>query len=344
MSLKPDFWRATLDTNPDHCNLNCVMCEDHSPYGDDRATRSAEGRIRPIMDKGLLEKVVREVAALGFREIIPSTMGEPLLYPHFELFLELCHELGLKLNLTTNGTFPGPQKHQSVEHWARRIVPIGSDVKISWNGATSQTHRDIMLGAELDEHINKAKRFIAVRDELADQNYCSMTMQLTFMRQNLHEIPDMVRLAASMGFDRVKGHQLWAHFPELETQSLRNDIVFATRWNRVVEECEAIVQEQTVPGGRPLRLDNFFKLDLANLDDIAPDGECPFLNKEIWVDPTGRFNVCCAPDQQRKSLGEFGNLMDTSVEEVIKGDRYAALVENYRNYDLCKSCNMRRPS
>lgn len=320
------------------------MCEDHSPYGDDRTTRSAQGRLRPIMDKGLLEKVVREVAGLGFCEIIPSTMGEPLLYPHFELFLELCNELGLKLNLTTNGTFPGPQKHQSVEHWARRIVPVGSDVKISWNGATSETHRDIMLGADLEEHIEKAERFIAVRDELANSNYCSVTMQLTFMRQNLHEIPDMVRLAASMGFDRVKGHQLWAHFPELEAQSLRNDIVYATQWNRVVDECQAFVAEQEKSGGYAPRLDNFFKLDLANLDDIAPGGECPFLNKEIWVDPTGRFNVCCAPDQQRKSLGDFGNLVDRSVEEVINGDHYVHLVRNYRSLDLCKSCNMRRPS
>ena len=24
-------WRITFDTNPDDCNLNCVMCEEHSP-------------------------------------------------------------------------------------------------------------------------------------------------------------------------------------------------------------------------------------------------------------------------------------------------------------------------
>ena len=25
-------WRITFDTNPDDCNLHCIMCEDHSPY------------------------------------------------------------------------------------------------------------------------------------------------------------------------------------------------------------------------------------------------------------------------------------------------------------------------
>ena len=25
-------WRITFDTNPDHCNYHCTMCEEHSPY------------------------------------------------------------------------------------------------------------------------------------------------------------------------------------------------------------------------------------------------------------------------------------------------------------------------
>jgi len=296
------------------------------------------------MSKQLLEKVIREAAALGFSEIIPSTMGEPLLYPHFERFLELCQELGLTLNLTTNGTFPSPEKHQNVEYWARRIVPLASDVKISWNGASEAVHSEIMLGASLAQHVDHARRFIAVRDELAAEHYCSMTLQLTFMRGNLSEIPDVVRLAIELGFDRVKGHQLWAHFPELERQSLRNDIVFANQWNRTVQECERIVYEHRALTGKTLRLDNFFELDLGNLDDIAPGGECPFLNREIWVDPAGRLNVCCAPDQQRKGLGEFGNLIDQSLNEIIDGSKYADLVKHYPQNDLCKACNMRRPA
>jgi len=28
------LWRVTLDTNPEDCNLKCIMCEEHSPYSD----------------------------------------------------------------------------------------------------------------------------------------------------------------------------------------------------------------------------------------------------------------------------------------------------------------------
>jgi MoaA/NifB/PqqE/SkfB family radical SAM enzyme len=319
------------------------MCEDHSPYGDDRVTRKKQGRIRPTMNVGLLERIIREVAELGFTEIIPSTMGEPLLYPHFDTFLDLCHELGLKLNLTTNGTFPSPNKHQNVEYWAKRIIPIGSDVKISWNGASADVQKDIMLGANIKQHIDNAKRFIAVRDEMVDFNYCSLTMQLTFMQMNLEEIPNIVRLAIELGFDRVKGHQLWTHFPELERQSLRKDVKYARRWNEIVGLCEQIVREHNASSDRKLRLDNFLRLELENLDDISPTGTCPFLNKEIWVDPTGRFNVCCAPDQERRALGDFGNLNNSNVKDIIEGNDYQTLVANYREQPLCKSCNMRRP-
>ena len=83
------FWRMTLDTIPDHCNLNCIMCEDHSPFSEDRRSRRAAGRLRPIMAPDLMERCMREAAALGIREVIPSTMGEPLLYPHFHRIIEL---------------------------------------------------------------------------------------------------------------------------------------------------------------------------------------------------------------------------------------------------------------
>ena len=137
-------WRLTLDTNPDRCNLRCIMCEEHSPHSDLQTTRRKEGRPRREMTPTLIRKAVSEAAASGqLRELIPSTMGEPLLFEHFDEILSLCDEYSLKLNLTTNGTFP----RLGATEWAKRIVPLASDVKISWNGATKETQESIMLGS-----------------------------------------------------------------------------------------------------------------------------------------------------------------------------------------------------
>jgi len=321
------------------------MCEDHSPFSLTRQERKANGTLRPVMDKSLLNKVIREAASIGVKEIIPSTMGEPLLYPYFDDILSLCHELNLSLNLTTNGTFPSSEKHHNVEYWAQRICPIGSDVKISWNGASEKTQESIMKGINFDTHLSHAKRFIAIRDQVfsKQQHYCSVTMQLTFLESNLEEIPDMIRLAIELGMDRVKGHHLWAHFEEIKEQSLRRNILAVERWNRIVRVCIDIASSHNASAEKPLKLENFFELDPANLDSIAQKGECPFLNHEAWVDPSGRFNVCCAPDKERAKLGDFGNLNDNSLESLFSSARYQNLVENYMDNKLCQGCNMRRP-
>jgi hypothetical protein len=143
ISPLPGPWRITFDTNPDTCNLRCIMCEEHSPLSESQELRKAAGKPRRVMPMDLLRRVIAEGAANGLREVIPSTMGEPLLYEHFDEIVDLCLAHGVKLNLTTNGTFPG----RGARAWAERIAPVTSDVKISWNGATKETHEAIMLGA-----------------------------------------------------------------------------------------------------------------------------------------------------------------------------------------------------
>ena len=202
-------WRITFDTNPDTCNLKCIMCEEHSEHSLLQLQRKKEGRDRRVMPFEMIEKVIAEAAPHGLREIIPSTMGEPLLYDQFEGIIELCQRYGVKLNLTTNGTFP----RLGAAEWAKRIVPVTSDVKISWNGGTKATHEAIMVGSKWENVLENARTFIAIRDAhaAAGGNRCRVTFQLTFLESNVHELADMVRLAIELGVDRVKGHHLWAH-------------------------------------------------------------------------------------------------------------------------------------
>ena len=334
-------WRITFDTNPDDCNLHCIMCEDHSPYSNTQADRRKEGRPRRRMDIGLIRRVLAESAGTPLREIIPSTMGEPLLYRHFDEILDLCAEHGVKLNLTTNGTFPG----RGAEAWAERIVPVTSDVKVSWNGATSATQESVMLGSNWERVLENVRTFIGVRDAhaAAGGNRCSVTLQMTFMEVNYRELPGVVRLAAEMGVDRVKGHHLWVHFGQTADQSLRRSPEAIKDWNRVVDEAYMAADECRLSDGSRVVLDNVFRLDPNDGDDISAGAECPFLGKEAWVAADGRFNPCCAPDALRRTLGDFGNVNGTSLYEIWEGAGYQHLRENYVERSLCRGCNMRRP-
>jgi MoaA/NifB/PqqE/SkfB family radical SAM enzyme len=339
---KPQLMRITLDTNPEDCNLRCTMCEEHSPFS--VYIKETLGGKHRRMPKEWLGPIFKEAKQLGVTEMIPSTMGEPLIYKHFALFIDLCYEYNIKMNLTTNGTFPKTTE-KTVTEWAKLIVPITSDVKISWNGATAETAQNVMHGINFNECVSNVKEFIRIRDEHAKQTgyYCRVTFQLTFMQNNMHELADIVKLAASLGVDRVKGHQLWAHFDEIKHLSMKASAESIAQWNEYVEEAHQAKEKYCKPNGEQVKLENIIPLHDSAKRDIPESYECPFLNKELWISATGKISPCCAPDDLRNTLGDFGNIADMTIEEVLQSDTYRNLVKNYKKIDLCKTCNMRKP-
>lgn len=340
MLEKQGPWRITFDTNPDDCNLRCIMCEEHSIYSTCQTNRKEEGRPRRRMDINLIRKVLREAKGSPLKEIIPSTMGEPLLYRDFDTIIELCHEFNVKLNLTTNGTFP----RYGATKWAEKIVPIASDVKISWNGATKQTSELIMIGSNFEKRLQNVKEFIRIRDLIASEggNFCRLTFQLTFMEIGLEELPDVIRLAASLGVNRVKGHHLWVFAQEMEKQNLRRNKEAILRWNEIVIKAQEVIEKERLPDGSKVILENIYPLDETANEELIREGVCPFLGEEAWVSAEGRFNPCCAPDKERIKLGDFGNLYDLSLESIWTSNAYKELKNNYLQHKVCKNCNMRK--
>lgn len=339
--------RITFDTNPDDCNFSCTMCEQHSQHSPHQKERKAKGIRRRRMDFNLISDTVQESIKYKLQEIIPTTMGEPLQYKEFPRILDLCHEHNIKLNLTTNGSFWG----RGVDAWAELIVPVSVDVKISWNGSTQETQERIMKGSNLMKQITNLRNFIAVRDRVFSSggNYCSVTLQLTFLEDNLNEIPDIVRFAIKTGCDRVKGHQLWAHFDEISDQDLRRNLNSRQRWNVVAAECREIAANNLLSSGKRIILQNFVDLDVSrpientetSIGIVDDNLVCPFLGREAWINHDGRFDPCCAPDEKRKSLGSFGNIKETSLSEIWNSDAYKALVRDYKQKPLCRTCTMR---
>ena len=335
-------WRITFDTNPDDCNMYCVMCEEHSEFSQLKKDRISSGRPHRRMDISVIKETVRQMSSRGLKEIIPSTMGEPLLYRHFLEIIDLCREYNVKLNLTTNGTWLG----LGAEQWAALICPVTSDVKISWNGASASVQESIMKGSRYERRIRDLRTFISIRDRIATErgNHCRITLQVTFMESNLYELPDLVKLAVDMGVDRVKGHHLWAHFPEIQNLDLRRSSESIARWNSVVDKCFQIARDHRRKDGSSILLENFTHIPDGVQKDLPQDWLCPFLGREAWVNYEGRFDPCCAPDAERKSLGYFGSVLDDGgMPAIWESAAYRQLKAGFMENEVCRKCNMRRP-
>jgi len=111
--------RITFITNPHICNQNCDICFSKQAPLDWEHTQE--------MDFSIIEKVVNAFLPLGLKEIIPSTIGEPFLYSRFEDFLLLAKKTNVKVNITTNGTFP----NGGLKKWLPLLLPVLSDIKFS---------------------------------------------------------------------------------------------------------------------------------------------------------------------------------------------------------------------
>jgi glycosyltransferase involved in cell wall biosynthesis/MoaA/NifB/PqqE/SkfB family radical SAM enzyme len=339
---KKKIWRITMDTNPEDCNLNCIMCEEHSPYSNFIPALYREtGVKRRLMNLEDVEDIFQQAKSLGVKEIIPSTMGEPLLYNGIEKIFEFSVKHNIKINLTTNGTFPG----LTIEEWAKLIIPNTTDVKISWNGSTARTMENIMKGLSFDKNLENVKRFIFLRNKYFETRgyYCRITFQVTFLQNNVYELAGIVKLAAELDVDRVKGHHSWIHFEELKEQSMKASRESVLNWNSSVKEAYDAQEKFRKPNGDKVILENIVPFQDNETITVPEDYECPFLEKELWISATGKISPCCAPDALRDSLGHFGTIKTTSLKDVLGSTEYSILVKNYKTKQVCKTCNMRKP-
>ena len=202
-----------------------------------------------------------------------------------------------------------------------------------------------MLGIDFEKAIENVREFITYRDEhFANTGYfCRVTFQLTFMQNNMHELADIVKLAASLGVDRVKGHQLWAHFDEIKNLSMKTSTESINSWNLFVQQAYDAQEKYRKPNGEKVILENVTPLTCNENKAVPDEYECPFLNKELWISATGKISPCCAPDNLRKSLGDFGNINETTIEDVLRSTTYKELAKKYKSKPLCMTCNMRKP-
>ena len=202
-----------------------------------------------------------------------------------------------------------------------------------------------MIGSKWEVVTKNLKTFLEERDKYfyTTNKRCSVTLQLTFLESNILELHDIVKMAIELGVDRVKGHHLWAHFEEIKDLSMRRDEAAINRWNSEVEKVYSLRDKMLLSNGEKIILENFTILAKEGVEDLAPGGSCPFLGKEAWVDPEGKFSPCCAPDDLRKKLGKFGNVNEVKLSDIWQSSEYKSLQKNYFNHELCKTCNMRKP-
>jgi MoaA/NifB/PqqE/SkfB family radical SAM enzyme len=120
--------------------------------------------------------------------------GEPLLYPNLIDCILLVKGAGAQAGFVTSGK-------GLTEEYSKELVRAGTDfIGFSLAGAAARTHNAIRVGSDLDELTTAIRTLVRLKERRQGPR-----IHLTYLmlKENIHELPDAVRLAASMGVPEI---------------------------------------------------------------------------------------------------------------------------------------------
>jgi wyosine [tRNA(Phe)-imidazoG37] synthetase (radical SAM superfamily) len=267
-----------------HCPL-CFLAQRQSKFG--------LGEMPFATVRAAIENALKE----GLREVIPSTMGEPLLYSHFAELLELCEASGVPLNLTTNGSFPG---EWGTEQGMRRLLHACSDIKVSCMGFDDAVFSEMMPGGDFSQWKSNVERLVSLaraeRTASGKAPVSTISLQVTLHKKFASDagaVLSILHWAQSIGIDRIKWN-LAMFLSSVSDEFIRQ---YALEPDKILALNSLLVQSAK---SSKVRCEGslFFAPSLAAREPCGVDSlSCPF-DDELWVLPDGSLQQCPNPERR----------------------------------------------
>jgi radical SAM protein with 4Fe4S-binding SPASM domain len=328
MDRKALLRRVVIETTR-RCNLKCIHCK-VSPENN-------EGNYQAIeMPLEVFERLVPMLRAYH-PQVQLSGHGETLLHRSFMYMLEQAVSAGCQVTFQTNGMLLTPRKIEE-------IIRLGvTSITFSLDAASAELYEKIRRGANFEKVVGNIGAVAEIRDRL--KRPVLLGMEFVVMRMNMHELPDLVLLAARLGVAHIQV----AHLDEYNLtrgQAVTRDPSILP-W---IESAEKEAKAHGVSLGLPSNLPRQEGIPVKGLQSGgAADGLPPHLRgapaglrkacTEPWdsllVRANGEVLPCCIIHEP------YGDLARQSFEEIWSSATYrklrSALLSD-KPFEQCKSC------
>lgn len=305
------------------CNLRCRMCAiqfrtDGRPHGP--AAFMPFERFTAIVDQ-----------FPGLRELQLQGLGEPFMHPRFFDMVRYASARGAEVSVNTNLSY-------MTERAAEECIASGlARLHASLDGATARTYERIRVRASFEKALRNLRRLIAAR-RAAGTAMPFVEITVVAMRENLGELHELVRLAASEGADAVAVQHLCHDFGEASLPAHYRPM-------------RAFVEEQTLLSEAPDRVADAFAraraaaeaagitLRLPSLHAPRAATGCSWPSTGMYFSYAGDVMPCCmigTPDRFN-----FGVADERNLAEVWNGDgyeRFRSALASDRPPEICSSC------
>ncbi|MCC6862187.1 MAG: radical SAM protein [Bryobacterales bacterium] len=315
------------------CNLRCQMCpilfrRDGPPHGPPA-----------FMEFEQFRRLIGQFP--GLRDLHLQGLGEPMMHPRFFDMAAYAAGRGIRVTTNTNLTLLNRRR-------ARLLVESGLDcIHVSVDGATAATFERIRRRARFGVLLGNL-RLLAETKRQWESRLPRLHVVMVVMRQNLHELPAVVQLAAGFGAEEVFVQHLCHDFGESglppEYVPMRDFVESQTLLAEDPERVERHFQEARETAAREnVRL----RLPQTRLR-LHPPGtpgreRCDWPWKGAYFSYQGYAMPCCmvsTPDRIH-----FGNAFDQGVKAVWNGAAYRDFRERLGSEEppeICRSCSLYR--
>ncbi len=282
-------WMMQVEVT-NRCNINCTFCSRHS-------TELKLGDMSPQLCDTVVElsSRVQEIALFGY--------GEPLMSRAFHTLL---HRLRCaRIGFFTNGLLMDVKMFRKILMTTARPL---SYIVFSVDGATAETYETIRTGSNFEKVWRNLCDVVKERDTLG-QSRPILRIEFVAMRDNVAELPQLVRMADQAGVDAIKVSHLVAWDENMAEKSLLHDpILCQTSFAAAAREAE----------NRRIRLE--LPKVFGAIPPHSDTPHCRYPWQYAMISFEGDVRACCFAPQFT-----MGNLRDKSFDDIWNSGAYRKL-------------------
>jgi len=282
------------------CNLNCIHC-----FSDSGKALKNELKFKEIT------ALIDQMAEIGSYELTVGG-GEPFLRSDMLDIIGYAHKAGINLSVSTNATLVNKKLSQKLGKQKLKKM------RVSFEGVSQKTY-EFLRGKNTYKKALRGLRFL--------RENCSFPIYLhvTLIKQNLSELPGLIRLAESFDFQGIElnyalpvGRAASASFilsydEALVVKNMAQKLQRYTRLNMVIPPIPFKTQHRGV---------------YHHFGCIGGTQVC-YINSEGYIYPCGFFT----------SQATKGNIKDTSLKKLWDDAPLIKLFRSFKGNPTCLGCD-----
>ncbi len=314
------------------CNLACTACV--------RTHRSLE----PPRDMSFDEFVALVAQFPALERALLHGIGEPLLHPQLPEMVRYLKDRGVTVLFNSNGLALTPRLQEE-------LACSGLDeFRLSLDAAEATLYGRMHGRPFFDRVVANVQSFVATKRRLGVETP-RISMWCTATRENLEQLPTLVRLAAEIGVPEVYVQRLvyFVDSPDERDAELAATALFGSvqaREREIIAECERLSEALGIAFTASGATDPARSLSAAQRAEEHPWTACLRPWTTAYITANGNALSCCMAPFASVDYGALllGNVWETGFSTIWNSDKYRAWRRALLSADPpvpCSGCGVR---